>query len=84
MIELLGIIATILFAISSIPLVIKTIKDGHARNIPITSALTVATGSWLMLTYLILKNNLDLVVLADFGLTSINWTIILLYKIFKK
>lgn len=84
MLELIGILAGILFSISSIPMTIKTIKDGNSTHIPLTTILSVWGGAILMIIYLIIKNGLDLIVILDYALTITGWSTILFYKIFPR
>ena len=78
--DFLGLFAGICFSISSIPLVIKTVKSNTASYIPLTTILSILIGSISMITYLIIKNGLDFIVILDYFLTIGCQTILLIYK----
>ena len=82
MLEMLGLLGGLLFSLSSIPMLIQTLKNKHARYIPLLTAISIAGGAWCMFAYLIIKNGLDWIVVFDYMLTCVNWTIILFLKIF--
>lgn len=78
--DFLGFFAGVCFSISSIPLVIKTIKNKTASYIPLTTILSILIGSISMISYLIIKNGLDSIVILDYFLTISSQTILLIYK----
>ena len=82
MLELIGLFAGICFSISSIPMSYKTIKAGKVEFIPITTIFAVWLGAVLMAVYLIAKNGLDYVVIFDYALTIVGWSIMLFYYFF--
>lgn len=82
--DLLGLFAGVCFAVSSIPMMISVIKTRNADCVPLSTILCVWGGSISMFVYLVLKNGLDIWVLFDYGITIVNWTIILGFKILKR
>lgn len=84
MIDLLGIIAGLCFALSSIPLAFSVIKKRNADFIPISTVLCVFLGSISMFIYLCVKNGIDFWVFFDYGITITCYSILLFYKIFLK
>lgn len=51
MIELCGYVGGILLALCALPLLLKTIRDGHARGVSLGFLLMWAGGEMLMLRY---------------------------------
>lgn len=82
--DLLGLFAGLCFMASSIPLVYQVIRNKSAKYVPLSTILSVWLGSISMFIYLIITKGLDLWVILDYGVTIINWFIILLFKLFKK
>ena len=78
--DFLGLFAGLCFSISSIPLVIKTVKSNTVSYIPLTTILSILIGAISMITYLIIKNGLDFIVILDYFLTISCQTILLIYK----
>jgi uncharacterized protein with PQ loop repeat len=84
MLELLGFLGGICFAISSVPITIKTIQMGKSEGIPVSSMYAIWLGAVLMATYLIVKNGFDAAVFFDYGITISGWTVVLFYYYFPR
>lgn len=81
--DFLGLFAGICFALSSIPMAISVIKSRSAAFIPLSTILCIWSGAISMFVYLCVKNGVDVWFFLNYGITIMNWTIILGFKIFK-
>lgn len=84
MLELLGIVAGLCFALSSMPLTFSVIKKRNADFIPTSTVLCIFSGSISMFIYLCVKNGIDFWVFFDYGITISCYSILLFYKILSK
>jgi hypothetical protein len=80
MIEILGIIGTVCFAISGAPVALQTVKENKCL-VPIFTALCVFIGSLTMYFYLFFQNGFDIIVFLDYWITIICWFIPIYYKL---
>ena len=78
--EWLGIIGGVCLAISSIPQVIKTIKDGHAEGLATGSIWLWLVGCLAMLFYVIVEHQRDVVLVLNYFISVLFVFVILWYK----
>ncbi len=64
----LGMVATLLLSLCGVPLLIKTVRDGHCRGLSAGFISAWALGELLMLIYVVCYKPVDLILWANFGL----------------
>ena len=85
MIELIGTAASILFFISGLDQLYKTVKDGNANGLSLTCLIQIIAAYGLSFLYLFLKHGLmDKPFLLQYTGSATVWGIILYYKIYPR
>ena len=79
MIELLGIIAAISFAISAVPQAIKSWKEGHSRGMSLATIILWMVGEAAMLVYVLGMYPGDLILLLNYATNTLMVGIITWY-----
>ena len=82
MIQIIGYIGSIAYALSGIPQAILSIKNGHSRGVSRGFAMLSVIGSSLSLIYALPRG--DYVVLLNFGANIIVWGTVLKYSYFER
>jgi uncharacterized protein with PQ loop repeat len=79
-----GVIGAVAFAISGVPQMIKSIKDGHAYGVAWGMIILWLIGEINMIAYTLLKYGLDIILLGNYTINFIVIMIILYYKVFPR
>jgi uncharacterized protein with PQ loop repeat len=82
MVELLGWVAGILFAICAVPQAYQSWKDGHSDGVNYVFLYMWLFGEILMQIYVVLKHGMDLPLLVNYWLNTLFILVILKYKHF--
>lgn len=82
MIQIIGYIGSIAYALSGIPQAILSIKNGHSRGVSRGFAMLSVIGSSLSLIYALPRG--DYVLLLNFGANIIVWGTVLKYSYFER
>ena len=82
MIQLIGYIGSLAYAICGLPQAIMSIKNGHSQGISRGYALLSLVGSILSLIYAIPRQ--DYVLVLNFATNIIVWSIVLKYSYFER
>ena len=78
--EWLGIIGGACLAVSSIPQLIKTLKDGHAKGLASGSIWLWLVGCLAMLFYVVIEHPKDFILILNYLLSVLFVFIIMYYK----
>jgi len=81
MIDFLGVFGSILFAVSYLPQVIKSVRQGHARGVSIWSLYLTLAGETSCIVYVLNKRTFPL--LINYGCSFFFCTVLLFYKVFR-
>lgn len=81
--SVIGLLGNILFIYSALPEVVRTIKAGKALGSPLDLILTICLGMLAMGLYTYLSRGFDLILVLNYGLQFILWSILLYFRIFK-
>ena len=81
MIDTIGWIAGIFFALCGLPQALTSYKLGHARGVSLVFLLLWLTGEILMQYYVIVKHGFDMPLLINYWVNTIFIVIILKYKL---
>lgn len=84
MLEVLGLLGGLGFAVSGIPTAINAIKQGKVEFIPKLTQWSVFIGALLMVIYLVARNGFDWIVILDYGITITSWGIVLKYEYYPR
>lgn len=85
MVELIGSIAGIIFFLSGVDQLIKTIRDGNANGLSLTCLIQILLAYILSWTYNFLKHSTqDIPLLTQYVASFVVWFIIFLYKIYPR
>lgn len=82
MIQLIGYIGSLAYAICGLPQAVLSIKNGHSQGVSRGYAFLSLFGSLFSLIYAFPRN--DYVLMLNFGANIIVWTIILKYSFFER
>ena len=82
MIQIIGYIGSLAYALCGLPQAVLSIKNGHSQGISRGYALLSLIGSLLSLIYAVPRG--DYVLLLNFGVNIIVWGIILKYSYFER
>ena len=82
MIQIIGYIGSLAYALCGLPQAVLSIKNGHSQGISRGYALLSLIGSLLSLIYAVPRG--DDVLLLNFGVNIIVWGIILKYSYFER
>ena len=82
MIQLIGYIGSLAYAVCGLPQAIMSIKNGHSQGISRGYAFLSLAGSILSLVYAFPRH--DYVLLLNFGTNIIVWGIVLKYSYFER
>lgn len=82
MIQIIGYIGSVAYALSGIPQAILSIKNGHSRGVSRGFAMLSVIGSSLSLIYALPRG--DYVLLLNFGANIIVWGTVLKYSYFER
>ena len=82
MIQIIGYIGSLAYALCGLPQVILSIKNGHSKGVSRGYAFLSLVGSLLSLIYAFPRG--DYVLLLNFGANIIVWSIILKYSYFER
>ncbi|MBR2922383.1 MAG: PQ-loop repeat-containing protein [Alphaproteobacteria bacterium] len=82
MIQIIGYIGSMAYALSGIPQAILSIKNGHSRGVSRGFAMLSVIGSSLSLIYALPRG--DYVLLLNFGANIIVWGTVLKYSYFER
>jgi len=84
MLEIIGIIAAICFALSALPQAIKAIKEGHSKGLSLITLLLWLFGEILMIIYTIFMYPNDYILFFNYLANIILLAIIFRYKVFPR
>lgn len=82
MIQIIGYIGSLAYALCGLPQAVLSIKNGHSQGISRAYALLSLLGSVLSLIYAFPRG--DYVLLLNFGINIIVWSIVLKYSYFER
>ena len=82
MIHVIGYIGSLAYALCGLPQAILSIKNGHSKGISRGYAMLSLIGSILSLVYAFPRG--DYVLLLNFGVNIIVWSVILKYSYFER
>lgn len=82
MIDIVGIIAGMLFAYSGIPVAIQCIRTKSASHLSKQLMWCVELGAILMLVYITVKLGFDWLIWLEYSITIIVWAVVIFYRYF--
>lgn len=83
-IEMIGYIASLLFALCGLPLALQSYREKNSDHTPWSFLLMWLAGELLMQVYVLVKHGLDLPLLAQYWANTVFLLVILYYKVRKK
>ena len=82
MIDILGIVAGLLFAYSGVPIALECIRTKDASHISKQLIWCIEIGAILMLIYITVKLGFDWLVCTQYTITMVVWAVVLFYRYF--